>query len=172
MRLLIGNIVALIGSIIMIMVGLIKSKKKILIVQTIQVAFFMVSNFILEGFSGVIINGSNIVRNILCYKDKFTTKIKVILGIVITITTIYFNNKGIIGYFPLISALACLIFYGEKNVMKYKLWLGLTTILWLVYDAYIQSYTAAIFDLSFIISNFIGMYRVHIDNKKKEKDCG
>ena len=34
--------------------------------------------------------------------------------------------------------------------MKYKLWLGLTTILWLVYDAYIQSYTAAIFDLSFI----------------------
>lgn len=41
MQIIIGNIVALIASIIMVYSGYLKQKKKILYVQTIQIGFFM-----------------------------------------------------------------------------------------------------------------------------------
>ena len=49
MKLIIGNIVALIASLIMVYSGYLKQKKKILYVQTIQIGLSVLSNIILGG---------------------------------------------------------------------------------------------------------------------------
>ena len=77
--LLLGNIIALIASILMVYSGIIKNKKKIIYVQSIQIGLFIISNLVLNGISGVIINSLNFVRNILCYKDKLDIKLKIII---------------------------------------------------------------------------------------------
>ena len=72
MKLIIGNIVALIASLIMVYSGYLKQKKKILYVQTIQIGLSVLSNIILGGITGAIINAVSCIRNILCYKEKLS----------------------------------------------------------------------------------------------------
>lgn len=71
MALIIGNIIALIGSILMVYVGVIKDKKGILFVQSLQIALLAISNLVLNGISGFIINTINFIRNIICYKEGY-----------------------------------------------------------------------------------------------------
>ena len=52
----IGNIIALIASLLMLYSGYIKKKQKILFIQTIQIGLSVLSNVVLGGISGAIIN--------------------------------------------------------------------------------------------------------------------
>lgn len=65
MTLIIGNIIGLIGSIVMVIGGNIKDKNKALTTQTIQLIILGISNVILGSISGLIINLISVVRNIL-----------------------------------------------------------------------------------------------------------
>ena len=67
---IIGNFFALMASIFMVLSGMLKSKKKILFVQTIQITLFIISNLVLGGITGAIVNVISLVRNVLAYKDK------------------------------------------------------------------------------------------------------
>ena len=68
MNLIIGNIFGLLSSLLMVLIGLIKSKKKIIYVQSIQILVYAISNIFLGGFTGIIISIVNLFRNFLCYK--------------------------------------------------------------------------------------------------------
>ena len=69
-NIVIANIVALIASLLMVYTGIIKRKNIIVLVQTIQIGLSVLSNILLGGITGAIINAISCVRNILCYKDK------------------------------------------------------------------------------------------------------
>lgn len=169
MNVLIANIVALIASIIMVSVGLIKKKKRIIYVQTIQIALFVLSNILLGAISGIIINSISCIRNILCYKNKLTKNAKIIIIILSTILTLVFNNQGVMGLLPLISSVIYIIYMDQKNVIKYKNILRFTLILWLIYDFYIMSYTSSFFDLISVISTTIGINELKKKGKKKSE---
>ena len=53
-----------------------KTKEKILYFQTVQIGLSVISNIILGGITGAIINALSLIRNILCYKDKLGLKEK------------------------------------------------------------------------------------------------
>lgn len=61
----IGNIFALIASILMVYSGYVKKKKKkkIIFIQTIQIGFSVISNIVLGGITVTIINALNCFRN-------------------------------------------------------------------------------------------------------------
>ena len=160
MTLFIGNIIALIGSILMVYVGVIKDKKEILFVQSLQIGLLAISNLILNGISGFVINTINFIRNIICYKEVLSLKVKIFLSIVSIALTIYFNNLGLIGYLPLISGLIYLWFMTVKDVIKFKILIIVSVIFWLIYDFTIQSYTASAFDLITIIVNSISIIKL------------
>lgn len=162
--LVIGNIIALIGSLVMVYTGILKSKKKILFAQSIQIGLFAISDLILGGISGVVINLINFVRNIICYKNKLGLKEKIFISILSIVLTIYFNNLGFIGYLPLIAGLVYVWLMNTKNVIFFKLLVAFTILLWLIYDFSIKSYTSSIFDLTSIITTFISI--IKMKNKK------
>ena len=167
MVLIIGNIIALIGSLLMVYTGVIKNKKGILIVQSLQIAMFAISNLVLNGISGFIINSINFIRNIICYKDKLSLIVKILLSIISIVLIVYFNNLGLIGYLPLISALIYLWFMTINDVIKFKIVLIVSVILWLIYDFTIKSYTASLFDLITIIVSIISIIRMKINKLTK-----
>lgn len=107
-KILIGNIIALIASILMVFAGFQKKKKKILFIQIIQIALSVVSNLILGGYTGAIINALNCVRDILCYRDKMGTKEKIIIIILAVGLSLAFNNLGWIGLLPLVATVVYL----------------------------------------------------------------
>ena len=167
--LIVGNIVALIGSLLMVYTGIIKEKKKIIFVQTIQIAFLIASNLILGGITGAIINAVSCVRNIICYKDKLGTKEKIILVVISTTLSLYFNNLGIIGLLPLISTVSYTLLMDMKDVIKFKILLIFTLVLWLIYDLYIKSYSSALFDFMNIITNLFSIYQLTKIKEVKEE---
>lgn len=160
MQIIIGNVVALIASIIMVYSGYIKQKKKILYAQTIQIGLSVLSNIILGGITGAIINAISCVRNILCYKEKLNNIAKFILIILAIVLSICFNNLGIIGFLPLISTIAYILLMNTKNVIRFKLLIIFTMILWCFYDLYIKSYTSACFDFMCIVTNIISIMQI------------
>ena len=160
MALIIGNIIALIGSILMVYAGVVKDKKGILIVQSMQIGLLAISNLVLNGISGFIINTINFIRNIICYKDALSLKVKILLSIISIVLTIYFNNLGLIGYLPLINGLIYLWFMTMKDVIKFKILIIGSVVLWLIYDFTIQSYTASAFDLFTIIVSTISVIKL------------
>lgn len=99
---IIGNIIALIASLLLVYSGTIKEKRKILYVQSIQMGLFATSNIVLNSIPGAIINFILLISNILCYKDKLGLKEKIIITIISIILTLKFNNIGIIGLLPLV----------------------------------------------------------------------
>ena len=165
-NIIVGNIIALIGSLFMVYSGIIKNKKKTIYVQTVQIVMSIISNIVLGGITGAIINTISCIRNILCYKDKLKIKEKAILIALSTTLSLCFNNLGLIGILPLISTITYTILMDIKDVTKYKLLVIFTMILWCIYDINIKSYSSAIFDFLNIITNSIAIYQL----SKTEKD--
>ena len=158
-QIVIGNIIALIASILMVFAGLQKNKKKILFIQIIQIALSVISNLVLGGYTGAIINAVGCVRDILCYKEKMGNKEKIAILILAVGLSIMFNNLGWIGLLPVMNT---------KDVVKFKCLIIFSMIMWLVYDIFIKSYTAGIFDFMSIITNLIAIYQIKNNNYKEK----
>lgn len=168
MQLICGNIVALIGSLLMLYVGTIKDRKKIIYIQTIQILAFTISTLILGGYTGTIVNLISIVRNILCYKDKLTKNNKILLILACTVFSLLFNNLGLLGLLPLISTIIYTIYMDVKTAIKLKLLIIFTVIFWLIYDILIKSYTSAAFDFFSILFHSVTVYQlIHKKQLKK-----
>lgn len=164
---IIGNIIALIASIIMVYSGFLKQKKTILYAQTIQIGLSVLSNIVLGGITGAIINALSCVRNILCYKDKLDLKAKIILIFLATTLSLMFNNLGVIGLFPVISTITYILLMNTKDIIKFKWLIIFTMLMWLIYDLFIKSYTSAIFDFMNIVANIISIIQIGLQNKKE-----
>lgn len=156
----IGNIIALIASILMVYSGTLKQKKRILYFQTVQIGMSVISNIILGGITGAIINALSMIRNILCYKDKLGLKEKIVITILAIILTFKFNNLGYIGLLPLISTIMYIWLMSIKNVKKFKLLITFTMLMWFIYDIAIKSYTSAIFDFMNIVANIVTIFQI------------
>ena len=160
MFLIIGNIIALIASLLMVYSGILKEKKKILYIQTVQIGLSVVSNIVLGGITGAIINAISMIRNIICYKGKLRFKEKGIITILSIILSIQFNNLGLIGFLPVVSTVTYVWLMNIKDAKKFKLLIAFTMLLWLVYDVTIKSYASAIFDFMTLIANIITIFQI------------
>ena len=165
---LIANAIALLASLLMVYTGYIKKKEKILFFQTIQIGLSVISNLILGGITGAIINALGLIRNILCYKEKLNKIAQIILIILSILLGVYFNNLALIGLLPIISNVVYIVFMNIKDVIKFKYLIIFTMTMWLVYDIYIMSYTSAVFDLGTMIANVIAVIQIK-RNKGEEK---
>ena len=166
---IIGNIIALVASGTSLIIGILKSREKIIYVQTLQFLLFSISTFLLGGFTGAIANLIGMIRNILCYKEKLTKTIMALIILVSLILTLMFNNLGFIGLLPLINTIIYTVFINEKNPLKFKILILITVILWFIYDITIKSYTSAIFDLASIIAGSLSTYQIYKNIKLKKQ---
>ena len=172
MHVLIANIIALIASVLMFLTGFLKKKGSILIVQTIQIGLSAVSNLILGGITGAIVNVISMIRNIFCYYGKLGILIKVVVTILTVSLCLLFNNFGIIGLLPVVSTVSYVWLMNIKDVRKFKYLLIFTLVLWGIYEFSIQSYTAAAFDVMTIVANIISLMGLSSDAKKKPARVG
>lgn len=161
MMIIIGNAIALIACILMVYSGTLKKTKDVIYIQSMQIGLLTLSNIVLGGISGAIVNSLNLIRNIICYKEKLTTLIKLIIITIMTLLCILFNTQGIIGYLPLLCSVIYTWFIDIKDVKKFKYLNIFVLSCWLIYDAYILSYTSALFDFGTIITNIIAINKIN-----------
>lgn len=164
----IGNIISLIGALFIVAIGVIKSKKNILIAQCFQCTFIAVGNLFLGGFSGFITNVVNIIRNLYSFRFPFNTPAKIVFIIIQFALGLKFNNLGLIGFLPILAAVIFTWFMDTKSDKVMKVVVISTTLMWTIYDFTILNFTAFAFDIASLITNGIGMYRILKDVKKEK----
>ena len=164
---LIANIVAFLSSLVLVLTGLINDKKRILIGSAFQKFLACISNVMLEGYSGAIGNVIGIVRNYLCYKDKLNITVKILLTIIQALLYLIFDDFNAITLLPFLATVlyTFLMVYDAK---KLKVLTIITTILWAIYNFYIQSYAGFVFKILSIITNIIGLFKISKINKNNK----
>lgn len=171
---IIGNAISIIAAIIMVYTGTLKNKKKIILIQSFQIFLLTISNFVLGGMSGAIVNISCVIRNILEYKEKLGTKTKIVLTIVTLYFSVKYNNHGLLGYLPIISTTVYLWLINLKDIIKFKYLVIFTNITWFLYDLLIFAIVMAVFDFISVITNIVSVIKIKKENKlnriKEEKE--
>ena len=154
---LIGNIVAFVGCIIMVLIGFVKKKERILALQCVQFAFMGTGNLLLGGMSGFISNGVSIARNLVLAKHENTLILKVGFIVVQVVLTMLSGGNGLIEWLPIISAVVYTWFLNLKNPVTFKMMIICCQLMWLVYDWCYLNYVAVTFDVLTVISTVIGI---------------
>lgn len=158
-RIILGNIIAFIGAIIMVLIGLIKTKKNILLAQSVQFAVMGIGNLILGGVSGFVSNIVSIFRNIVCFYRPLTVPIKLAFIAVLAGLALFTNNLGLIGLCPVLSAVLFTWFL-DSDEITLKIVIIVTSILWMIFDFTIHNYVTMVMDVFTVISNTIGIFLI------------
>ena len=156
----IGNIIALVASIIMVASGYMTSKQKTLFWQTVQIALNSISCFFLLAFSGGIVNTLSIPRNILAYKNKLNLPVKVVIWLLTVTLSIKFNTNGWIGYLPIISTTVYIFLMDKLKDSKFKALIIFTLVLWGIHDVCVQNYVQFAFDMACIVTSAIAIFKI------------
>lgn len=160
MTILLGNLVSFLGCVLMVAIGFIRKKERILLVQCFQLALMGAGNWILGAFSGVIANLVGIARNLIFTKKQVTPPMKLLFIAVQVLLSLSALKNGMIEWLPILSAGLFTWFLDTKKETTLKRIIIITTFLWLVYDLWYQNYVAMTFDALTILSNAIGIYMV------------
>lgn len=158
--LLLGNIAAFIGCILMVGIGLIKKKEHILTAQCFQFAFMGLGNLALGATAGVISNAVSIVRNLVFARVKNTTMLKVVFIAVQAVLTLLAGGTALIEWLPVTAVVVYTWCLDIKSDVGFKLVILGTQVLWTVYDLHYRNYVAFAFDILTMISTVIGILRI------------
>lgn len=166
--LLLGNLLTLIGCVLMVGIGLIKEKKKILTVQCVQFGFLAAGNLCLGGVTGFIANLVSMLRNLAFARGKNVTALKlgfIFLQLVLSLCTMGESWKIWTAWLPILAAALFTFFLDTKSEIKLKSVIIIMQGLWLIYDISIRNYVAAVFDVFTMVSTAIGIGLI----KKKQR---
>ena len=125
---IIGNAVAFAGAVLMVGIGLIRTRRSILLTQCAMFGLMGTANIILGGMTGAVSSLVSILRNVLCLRGPLSVPVKLFVIAIQILLSVKVNSLGWIGWLPIISA----CFY--------------------------TNYVAFIFDILTILSNLYGIF--------------
>lgn len=145
MTLIIGNIFSLLSAICIAVSAAKKSKKDFMYWQIGDTFFGAIANIALCAYAALVISIVCLVRNILSYKDKLTSRITLFLLVLSVIIGLYANNLGVIGWLPIAASAGytiCIFITKNEQQMRYALIAN--QLLWFIHNLYVQAYPSAI----------------------------
>lgn len=165
---ILGNTVALIGAAIMVLIGFIKSKEKMLAAQCLQFVVMGAGNLILGGMSGFIANMVSLVRNLICFKRPLGTVLKLVFIAIQIVLGMISGIDGLISWLPIITGCVFTWFIDLKDPVKFKILIIGCQIAWMFYDISIINYVSFAFDLFTVLTNLFGIWKIKTEKSKAD----
>ena len=162
---LLANLIALLGAVIMTAIGFLKKQKQILGVQCLQFAIQGTGNLLLGGVTGAIANAVSIVRNLLCFGRKLTLVMKLVFIAAQAALSLLFNDAGLIGWLPVLAAACFTLAADTDNIIFLKAVIIFCQFLWAAYDLSIRNYVGVVFDLLAVITTTVGIVSILKDRR-------
>ena len=163
-QILLGNGVFFLGAVILVFLGLIKTKRNILIAQILQEAFMGAGMLILGGIAGFIVDVVAIFRNLVCIKWNYMLGWKLIFIAAQAGLYAVFGTEGLCGWLPVVAMCLFTWFLDSENVILLKVLIAVMQLMWLVYDISIVNYVGMVVDVVSAVTNVVGIFLV----KKKD----
>lgn len=89
---------------------------------------------LLHGWSGMITQSVNVLRNLLSAYGKMSRVLSVVFVVVNFCIGYYVNNRGILGLLPLLASAEYTFCLPSKNMCILKSGLMINMIMWAIYD--------------------------------------
>lgn len=156
-QLLIGNAFSLLGSLLMVYVGLVKDKKRILLLQCVQFLLLMLGHLTLGAYTGAISCLCSLLRNLVCFFFPYTLPVKLGFLAIQIIPSIFANQVGWIGWLPIASTCIFTWFLGIRDERRFKLLMLLTLLFWCIYDLYFRNYASFTFDILTVVTSVVSL---------------
>ncbi len=163
---ILANAISFVGCILMVAIGFIRERDKILKTQCVQWVIMGVSNLMLGGVTGFISNMISIGRNLYTLKRDLTRPVKIGFIAVQIAFSAAFNQIGWLGWLPIFAAVSFTMFLDVKDERVLKAAIIFGQVLWAVFDFFLLNYTACAFDIFTIISTAIGIMNLMRQRQK------
>ena len=166
-RIVLGNGIFFVGAVILALSGLIRTKRNILIAQTLQEVFMGVGMLILGGIAGFIVDTISIFRNLVCIQWKYTLKWKLIFVAAQVGFYAAFGSEGLYGWLPVVAMALFTWYLDSENVVLLKSLIAGMQLMWLIYDISISNYVGIVVDVVSAVTNSVGIFLVKNTGKTK-----
>ena len=150
---LLGNVLSLIGCSLMVCIGFIRRKERVLACQCVQFGFLAAGNLILGAYSGGISGIVSILRNLVFTRRGGGTLLKLGFIAVQILLTLLAGWAGAISLLPLTAGILFTWFIDTRSDARLKLVIVATQVLWGIYDLHYHNYVAFTFDILTIGAN-------------------
>lgn len=155
---ILGNALSLVGCAIMVAIGLVKKKEKILLYQCVQYGFMGLGNLALGAVSGTISNLLGIARNLVFAKTKGSWWLKLLFILIqVAMTAASWNGRAI-EVLPILATVVFVLFLDTKSDVLFKAINIVAMLMWVIYDFCYGNYVAFTFDILTIVSSFMAMF--------------
>lgn len=167
--LILGNIISFLGCLMMIVIGFVKKKERILTAQCVQFSLQAVANWILGGFAGALSGFISVARIAVFTRVKVTLWLK--LGFLAgqAVLTVLLGAETLVEWLPFLSMVLYTWYLDTDNVILFKTVNMTGVVMWVFYDLLHRNYAAFAFDILTIISTVSGILLVLRDSRKKKE---
>lgn len=163
--LLIGNLISLLGCLLMVAIGFIRRKEHILMAQCAQFGFLALGNLALGAMAGYVSGVVSVTRNVVFSKVRGTVWLKLAFIAVQVVLTLWAGVETPVEWLPTLAAVVFTWFLDTDSAVRFKLSIMAGQALWVVYDLYYRNYVSFTFDILTILSNLAGIVLI-LKNKK------
>jgi len=167
---LIGNIISFVGCALMVYVGLIKEKRRILSVQCVQFCIQGAANLMLGGVNGFVANVVSILRNLAFARFRNTPWLKLLFIALQLLLSWKRLGTGPIEWLPLLASVIFTWFLDLKNEVHLKIVIIIAQVMWIIYDFVYMNYVSVTFDCFTVVSTIIGIFMILRDRKRNAEE--
>ena len=144
-----------------------KKHSRIMLIQCLSQVFWAAGAIILKGYSGAAQNGVAILRNLAAMKQwkyRVVEWVLIALGVVLGVV---FNNRGLLGWLPIVSNLeySIAVFRFKNREKALKIAFIVNMLLYSVFNLVIRNYVGAIANYVVVATTAISLLR---ERKKQE----
>lgn len=154
---LLGNIFSLAGCAIMVLIGFVKKKERVISLQCFQFGFLAVGNLLLGAVSGFISGVVSVIRNLVfprCRHPRVAQLLFIALQLVLTLLA---GWDGPLSLLPFLAGVFFTLALSVQSDIRLKVYIIAAQILWAFYDWNYRNYVSFTFDILTILSNLSGI---------------
>lgn len=170
---ILGHILSLVGCLFMVGIGLLKSKKHMLVGQCAQFALQAGGNVLLGSVSGCVAGVVSIVR-ILVFTGvkKVSVWLKVGFIALQAVLTWYFGAQTLVQWLPVLAMIPYTWFLDTEDAVLFKVVNLLGVGMWLIHDVWYGIYFSVVFDVLTIVSTVVGIVTLMRDRRTGKGSSG
>lgn len=173
-EIIVGNVCSLCAMVSDSVSGTRKKHSEILAVQMLSQVFYGAGTIILKGYSSTVQNAVAILRNLTAMKNirsKVVEWTLILLGVVLGIV---FNNRGLIGWLPVVANLeysvAVFRFRDQERKLKYAFILNM--VMYLAFSLAILNFVGAAANVVVAATTAISLARERRAVRSESEDSG
>lgn len=163
---ILGNVINFFACMLMMSIGLIKKKERILSTECVQYSLQALSHFVLGAYSASISGLVSFVR-ILVFSRVKQVSVWLKLGFIAfqAVLTFFTGADSLIEWFPWMSKVLYTWYLDTRDVVKFKLANMFGLVLWAIHDLHYYNFVGVCFDVLTIITTTVGICMILRDRK-------